>query len=163
MGAGTAVHESSFMKRMLAVSQYPGSSTSAVPNVTAPTILQSSMTNIGAYDDREIYKPCSDANFTTCTVTFDMTGIVTGVNTLFLSGMPQASNPTGGGLTPGDILVVDGVPYNIVFRAAQTNLQTYVCCCHCTIKKLVCSPRRHDSRESIIQHCLRIVATYRHL
>ena len=83
------------------------------------------MTNIGAYDDREIYKPCS-ANFTTCTVTIAVTGIVTGVDTLFISGMHQASNPTGGALTPGDILVVDGVPYNIVFRAAQTNLQTYV-------------------------------------
>ena len=126
MGAGVAVNESSFMKRMLAVSQFPGGSTADTPNVTAPVVSQSSMTGIGAYDDRDIYKPCPSANFTTCNVAISATGIVTGVNTLFLSGMPQGSNPSNGALIPGDLLVVDGVPYNIVFRAGQTELTTYV-------------------------------------
>ena len=127
MGAGVAVNEASFMKRMLAVSQYPGGSTVASPNITAPTIASALVTGLSAYDEREIYKPCSAATFLTSTCAIATDGTVTGANaTLFQSGMPQESNPIGGPLIPGDLLVVDGVPYNIVFRAGQTETQTSV-------------------------------------
>ena len=109
------------MKRMLAVSQYPRGSTVAVPNVTAPTTLQASMTNIGAYDDREIYRPVTDATFATNQITITAeNGVVTEVaagTARFLSGMPQASNPIGGPVLPGDLLVVNGVAYEIVANA----------------------------------------------
>lgn len=120
MGAGTAINEASFMKRMLAVSQYPGA------NALAPTVTQASMTSIGAYDDREVYRPCADADFKTCSVEIAATGIVTGVSTLFLTGMPLGTAPSGGSVLPGDILVADGVAYELVFRAGQTNTQCYV-------------------------------------
>ena len=127
MGAGVAVNEASFMKRMLAVSQYPGGSTAVTPNVSAPVLGSASVTGLGAYDEREIFKPCSAATFLTSTCAIATDGTVTGaLATLFLSGMPQESNPTGGPLIPGDLLVVDGVPYNIVFRAGQTETLTSV-------------------------------------
>lgn len=143
MGAGVAINEASFMKRMLAVTQYPSGSTAVIPNATAPTVSQASMTNIGAYDDREIYKPVAAANFTTATVAISPLlgtdnagsvafpivqngGVVTGVNTLFLSGMPQGSNPTGGPVLPGDLLVVNGVAYELAFQAGQTETQCYI-------------------------------------
>ena len=130
MGAGTAVHESSFMKRMLAVSQYPRGSTAAVPNVTAPTVLQASMTNIGAYDDREIYRPVPDVTFATNQITITAaTGVVTEAaagTARFLSGMPQASNPLGGPVLQGDLLVVNGIAYEIVANAAQDETKCFV-------------------------------------
>jgi len=121
MGAGTAINEASFMKRMMAVSQYPGAT------AVAPTVLQASMTNIGAYDDREIYKPCADANFLTASVAIATTGEVTGANsTSFLTGMPLGTVPTGGSVLPGDLLVANGVAYEIVFRAGQTETKCFV-------------------------------------
>jgi hypothetical protein len=144
MGAGTAINEASFMKRVMAVSQYPGGSTEVSPNVTAPTVSQASMTNIGAYDDRDIYKPVTTAGFAAATVSIsplDGTaagaavafpivqngGIVTGsAETLFLSGMPQGSNPSGGPVLPGDLLVVNGVAYELAFQANQAENKCYI-------------------------------------
>lgn len=129
MGAGIAVNEASFMKRMLAVSQFPGGSTAATPNVTAPTVLQASMTEIGAYDDRDIYRPVTDATFATNQITITAaTGAVDEVaagTTRFLSGMPQGSNPTGGPVLPGDLLVVDGRAYEII-AGATTEAKCFV-------------------------------------
>jgi len=130
MGAGVAVNEASFMKRMLAVSQYPGGSTAAIPNASAPTALQSSMTNIGAYDNREIYKPVISAAYAAGNITIAAASgevkEVTAGNARFQSGMPQGSNPTGGPVIPGDLLVVNGIAYEIVANASQDESKCYV-------------------------------------
>ncbi len=48
---------------------------------------------------------------------------VTGTNTDFKQGMPLGSAPTGGAVLPGDILVLRGIPYNIIAVASLTELQ----------------------------------------
>lgn len=134
-----ALHESSFQKRLLAVSRYPSE------NDASPTVTQASMTGLGAYDDREIYKPYevqqagppivqSPQNFASCTVAIATTGIVTGApggagvgnGTDFLTGMPLGSAPTGGSVLPGDLLVVNGIEYTIAFSATATDADTCV-------------------------------------
>jgi len=45
--------------------------------------------------------------------------------TRFLSGMPQGSNPTGGPVLPGDLLVVDGRAYEII-AGATTEAKCFV-------------------------------------
>ncbi len=126
MGAGTAINESSFMKRLLASSQYPGSESASA----APTITQASLTNLGAYDERDIYKPVEDAKFATSQIVISTAGVVTtGTVTgqLFLTGMPLGSNPSGGALLPGDLLVVNGIAYEVIVgAAAQTEGKCYV-------------------------------------
>lgn len=130
MGAGTAINESSFQKRLLAVTQYPSSSAG-----TAPTVLQASATGEGSYDEREVYRPflaAAAGNFAAASVTISVAGVVTGVNTSFLIGMPVVGangliSQTGGSVLPGDLLVVNGVPYNIYFDATPAAVSATNC------------------------------------
>ncbi len=115
----TALHESSFQKRLLAVSRYPAE------NADTPTVTQASMTGLAAYEDREVFRPylaADIANFATATVAIEADdGKVSGVGTSFLIGMPKGSDAVGGSVLPGDLLVVNGVEYKIVFSATAVS------------------------------------------
>ena len=87
------------------------------------------MTGIGAYDDRDVYKPyagiatsVTPANFAASTVTvLAAGGVLTGAATDFATGMPNGGAQTGGAVLPGDIIVISGVPYMV---QVNTNLTT---------------------------------------
>ena len=129
----TALHEASFQKRLLAISRYPGS----VGNDNTER-GQASMTGLGAYEDREVFRPyagahpvppavtgITPANFAAATIAtaVDNATTVTGSAACdFRQGMPLGSNPTGGAVLPGDILVIAGVSYNVVAVTDATNL-----------------------------------------
>lgn len=119
MGSAVAINESSFQKRMLAVSQYPGSNTGG----GASALGQASLTGEGAYDARDIYRPYLGSAATPAVTPENFAGAtlscaagdtaILGVNTDFVTGMPLGSAPVGGSVLPGDILVISGVPYII--------------------------------------------------
>lgn len=121
MGSAVGVNEASFGKRVMAVSQWPQSDSAVLPSA--------SITQTGFYEEREMFKPylgintgLTPGNFATSTVAITAaTGVVAGVNTDFTAGMPgqigggagSGTQPTGGPVLPGDILVVNGVNYFI--------------------------------------------------
>jgi hypothetical protein len=157
MGSGVAVNESSFGKRLGAVAQWPQNGAGGLPVNPAASITQ-----LGFYEDREIFRPYAGANagatpgnFAAATVAITtvsvgppldvaltngnttvgantigtlITTTVAGVNTDFVQGMPgqlpngSGASPTGGPVLPGDILVVNGVKYDILRIADATHL-----------------------------------------
>lgn len=113
---GVSVNEASFQKRLLAFTSH-----GAANGVTPAVANIASMTGMGAYDDRDVFRPYDSAaavNFAGATVGIATTGVVTGVNTNFLAGMPLGSASTGGSVLQGDILVVNGVPYSVIYSTA---------------------------------------------
>jgi hypothetical protein len=134
MGSSVAANESSFMKRLQQVTANPGIGIVAGPQLT----------RINAYADREIYRPVAAANYATATVVITaapynagtvaaqiplvpnplFTGyVVTGVNTIFTTGMPSIAgaalgpgipSSTGGPVLPGDIIVITGVEFEVL-------------------------------------------------
>ena len=97
------------------------------------------MTGLGAYDDRDIYRPYDAAalsNFAGSKIAIDINGVVQGYladgvtlgGTNFLTGMPLGSAVIGGSVLPGDQLVVNGVEYKIVFSATATDADTCIVC-----------------------------------
>jgi len=121
--------EASFQKRLLA-------STSNVPsanNVVAAYAANASSTGIGAYDDREVYKPYAGAvanttpqNFATSTVQITAAAptVVLGVGTDFKQGMPLGSAPVGGSVLPGDLIVIITDDTHLTISAAAAVVVT---------------------------------------
>jgi len=110
MGSSVAANEASFQKRILACTRW--------------NMNVASQTGIGAYDDRDVYKPydaANIANFANSTVEFKAanSGALTGANTNFNQGMPLGSGNTGGPVLAGDIIVIKGVPYTVMATAAN--------------------------------------------
>lgn len=106
MGSSVAANEASLQKRILACTRW--------------NMDVASQTGIGAYDDRDVYRPyagihtnVTPANFAASTVVMTTGGVVTGTSADFAQGMPLGGNNTGGQVLPGDILVVSGVPYTV--------------------------------------------------
>ena len=113
MGSSAEMNESSFQKRLLAYTRW------------SPTVA--SMTGIGAYDEREVYRPFLGNNtspqtnlvaFAGATVSVsEVTGVLTGgvtvAGTNFTTGMPLGGSPYGGPVLPGDIIVINGIPYTV--------------------------------------------------
>jgi hypothetical protein len=141
MGSSTAVNESSFMKRLQQVSANAGQNANDGPQLT----------RLNSYENREIFRPEPLASYGTLNVTIARAVTTAGANPqsvapsvltgdagmLFTSGMPsvltaanQASNNTpsntGGSVLPGDIIVVQGIEYEIesVLSATQLLLAT---------------------------------------
>ena len=116
MGSSVAAHEASLQKRILSCSRWN-------TNVA-------SQTGIGAYDERDVYKPyagintgATPANFAASTVEFKAAnGALEGVNTDFLTGMPLGGANTGGPVLAGDIIVIEGVPYTVLLANNGTRL-----------------------------------------
>lgn len=117
MGSSVAANEASLQKRILACTRW---------NMNA-----ASQTGIGAYDDRDVYKPyagiatnVTPQNFAASQVTITAAdGKVAGADTDFKTGMPLGGANTGGQVLPGDILVVNGVPYTVQTYTSATELK----------------------------------------
>lgn len=116
MGSSVAANESSLQKRLLACTRW--------------NMDVASQTGIGAYDERDVYKPyagiATDAtpvNFAASTVEFKAAnGVLEGVNTDFDTGMPLGGANIGGPVLPGDIIVIKGVPYTVLVKTDATHL-----------------------------------------
>ena len=122
MGSSAGMNEASFQKRLLAYTRY------------APAVA--SMTGIGAYDDRDVYRPYlgiattpisnivafSGATVTLTAGTAAIAGGITVAGTDFATGMPNGSAPAGGPVLPGDIIVIVGVPYTVLINTNLTTL-----------------------------------------
>jgi len=116
MGSSVAANEASLQKRILAGARWD--------------VDVASQTGIGAYDERDVYKPyagiATDAtpgNFAESKVRIDTAdGKVTGTSTDFAGGMPLGGANIGGAVLAGDILVVAGVPYTVQAQNSGTEL-----------------------------------------
>src|SRR5690606_298 len=114
MGSSAELNESSFQKRLLAHTRW------------SPAFA--SMTGIGAYDERDVYKPyagihtnATPQNFADSKVEVKANAL-TGENTDFATGMPLGGARTGGTVLPGDIIVINGIPYTVLAYTSATAL-----------------------------------------
>lgn len=115
MGSSVAANESSFQKRILSCSRW------------SPAVASS--TGIGAYDERDCYKPYAGIAagntpeyFADATVSLTTGGVLSGVNTDFNTGMPLGGANIGGAVLPGDIVVIAGIPYTVEVKTNATTL-----------------------------------------
>lgn len=75
----------------------------------------------------EMYRPTAAGFFNDAEVSIDASsGVITGANTLFLTGMPNSATgaPTGESVVSGDILVIDGVYYPIIDTPSDEKTMT---------------------------------------
>lgn len=116
MGSSVAANESSLQKRILACTRW------------SPAVA--SMTGIGAYDERDVYKPyagintnATPANFAAAQVAITAAGgVLTCAAADFTTGMPLGGANTGGQVVAGDIIVVLGIPYTVQVYTDATTL-----------------------------------------
>lgn len=136
MGSGACLNQAEFMKRLQACTGYP----------TVGALPASAPAGARLYENFEIFKPASAGNVAASTVAISILagtnnggsvafplvptgGIVTGVNTIFTTGMPSVAggipSNTGGTVLPGDVLVVNGVWYEVVSVTNATTLNVF--------------------------------------
>ena len=72
----------------------------------------------------EIYRPIASGHFDDSKVSIATTGVVTGTDTLFTTGMPDFTTgaPSGSFINDGDILVVNNVRYTVIAITTNTSI-----------------------------------------
>jgi hypothetical protein len=137
MGSSAHLNESSFNKRVLASAPFvPGQGN------TNPRQDQASFTSSGLHDSREMYRPfnaldkggagfggpaafaANEVSVVAATGRLTGTAPAAGVGVDFLEGMPLGNLPTGGPVLPGDMIIIEGVPYTAAFDGAAYTANT---------------------------------------